>query len=209
MTCQDGATDLGAYVLGALEPADRLRTEEHVRGCAACAAELAEFRAIPGLLDMVGPDDLQAATVTPSGDLFERVSAAAAAERHGSQGQRRLLVAAAVVGILGAGAGVTSWVVGSDEETHSVVAGPVHISVTVTEQGDGTSLDVTVAGVPPETNCTLVVVDRDGGRHEAGEWSATYAGKAWFKGWSDVDRSDVEDVVLLGTDGQELVRVPL
>jgi hypothetical protein len=85
----------------------------------------------------------------------------------------------------------------------------VHISVTATEQGDGTSLDVTVAGVPPETNCTLVVVDRNGDRHEAGEWSATYEGKAWFKGWSDVDRSDVEDVVLFGTDGRELVRVPL
>ncbi|MCW2636638.1 MAG: Anti-sigma-K factor RskA [Blastococcus sp.] len=209
MTCRDGATDLGAYVLGALEPADRLRVEEHVRGCAACAAELAEFRTLPALLDMVGPEDLQAATVTPSGDLFERMSAVAAAERHGARVRRRLLVAAAAVAVLGAGAGVTGWVLGSDEETHSVVAGQVHISVTATEQGDGTSLDVTVAGVPPETNCTLVVVDRDGDRHQAGEWSATYAGKAWFKGWSDVDRSDVEDVVLLGTDGQELVRVPL
>jgi hypothetical protein len=85
----------------------------------------------------------------------------------------------------------------------------VHMTVTVDEQGDGTALDVIVAGVPPRTNCTLVVVDRDGDRHQAGEWSATYEGEAWFKGWSDVDRSDVDDILLLGTDGQELVRVPL
>jgi hypothetical protein len=209
MTCPEGATDLGAYVLGALEPADRREVEEHVRGCPSCAAELAGFRTLPRLLDMVDPDDLQAAPVEPSRDLFERVSAAAAAERRSGAGRRRLLVAAAVVAVLGAGAGVTSRLLGPDEETHSVVAGTVRMTVTATERGDGTSLDVTVAGVPARTNCTLVVVDRDGERHRAGEWAATYAGEAWFKGWSDVDRSDVEDVVLLGTDGRELVRVPL
>jgi hypothetical protein len=79
----------------------------------------------------------------------------------------------------------------------------------VTGQGDGTALDVSVAGVPAHTNCTLVVVDRAGDRHPAGEWAATYEGKAWFKGWSDVERSDVENVVLLGSQGQELVRVRL
>jgi hypothetical protein len=219
MTCPEGATHLGAYVLGALDPAERRQVDQHVDRCPACAAELAEFAALPGLLDRVHLEDLQAAPVTPSPDLFDRVSAAAAADRRpapgaraaapGRRGRRPLLVAAAVLAVLGAGAGITSWVLGAGEETHSVVAGPVHMSVTAIEQGDGTSLDVSVAGVPPRTNCKLIVVDRAGDRHPAGEWSATYEGKAWFKGWSDVDRSHVKDVVLLGTDGQELVRVPL
>jgi hypothetical protein len=216
MTCPEGATDLGAYVLGALDPAERRQVDEHVAGCPACAAELAEFAALPALLGRVRPEDLQAPSVTPSPDLFDRVSAAAAADRRrgpgartGGRGRRLLLVAAAVLIVVGAGAGITSWLRGSGEETRSVVAGPVHMSVTVTEQGDGTALDVSVAGVPARTNCTLVVVDRDGDRHQAGEWSATYEGKAWFKGWSDVDRSEVDDILLLGTDGQELVRVPL
>jgi hypothetical protein len=209
MTCREGATDLGAYVLGALDPADRRRVQEHVRGCPSCAAELAEFRTLPALLDTVGPEDVQATPVTPSRELFERVAAAAATERRTARVRRLLLVAAAVVAVLGAGAGVTSWLLASGEQTHTAVAGAVHMSVTVTEQGDGTSLDVRVAGVPSRTHCSLVVVDRDGDRHKAGEWAATYEGQAWFKGWSDVDRSDVENVVLLGTDGQELVRVPL
>jgi hypothetical protein len=114
-----------------------------------------------------------------------------------------------VVAVVGAGAGITRWALGPDELTRSVVAGDVRMTVTATARGDGTSLDVVVAGLPAEENCRLVVVDRDGGRHQAGEWSATYAGEAWFKGWSDVDRSAVDDVVLLGTEGQELVRVPL
>jgi hypothetical protein len=208
MTCRDGTTDLGAYVLGALDPADRRRVEEHVRGCRVCAAELAELRELPPLLDRVRPGDLSDAAVTPSPDLFERVSAAAEADR--ARGfRRRLLAAAAVLVVLGAGAGTAVWALRSDEPTRTVVAGDVRMTVTVTAEGDGTALDVRVAGVPPRTNCTLLVVDRDGNPHPAGEWSATYAGEASFTGWSDVDRSDVADVVLLGTDGSELVRLPL
>ena len=55
MTCPDAASDLGAYVLGALEPGERRRVEEHLRSCPACAAELAEFAALPGLLNRVRP----------------------------------------------------------------------------------------------------------------------------------------------------------
>jgi putative zinc finger protein len=217
MSCPHGATDLGAYVLGALDPAERRRVDEHLRGCPSCAAELTELDTLPPLLAGVRLDDLDGAPVAPSPDLFERMSAAAAADEPGAvvralrwgQGRRWLLAAAAALVVLGAGAGVTSWALRGHDDTRSVVAGDVHMTVTATAQGDGTSLDVTVAGVPARTNCTLVVVDADGHRHHAGEWAATYEGKAWFKGWSDVDRSDVEDVVLLGSDGQELARLPL
>ena len=210
MTCREGATDLGAYVLGALDPVESRRMEQHVLDCPACATELEELAALPPLLATVPLGDLTDGPVTPSPDLYDRVAAAAAAERpEPARGRRWLLIAAALLVVVGAGAGITSWVLGAGEVTRTVVAGPVHMSVTVTEQGDGTALDVSVAGVPPHTNCTLVVEDSDGDRHLAGEWAATYEGKAWFKGWSDVDRSDVEDVVLLGSQGQELVRVPL
>ena len=196
--------------MGALDPVDRRRMDQHVLDCPACAAELQEFAALPPLLATVPLDDLRDEPVTPSPDLYDRVAAAAAAESSPpARGRRWLLVAAAALVIIGAGAGITSWVLGAGEVTRTVVAGPVHMSVTVTGQGSGTALDVSVAGVPAHTNCTLVVVDRDGDRHTAGEWAATYEGKAWFKGWSDVDRSDVENVVLLGSQGQELVRVPL
>lgn len=206
MICRDGATDLGAYVLGALEAEERDRVDEHLRGCPGCATELAELEALPALLDRVDPDDLRTAPVPPSPELFERMSAAAGAPRR--RARRRLLVAAAVLAVLGAG-GVTTWVLQSEESSRSVQAGAVRMTVTATAQGDGTSLDVTVAGLPAQEQCRLIVVDRDGTRHQAGEWTVTYGGEAWFKGWSDVDRSAVDDVVLLGTDGRELVRVPL
>jgi hypothetical protein len=49
-------------------------------------------------------------------------------------------------------------------------------------------------------------VDRDGARHAAGEWPASEAGGGTWRGWADVDRSDLAAVILLGDGGRELVR---
>jgi anti-sigma factor RsiW len=213
MTCQDTAPALGAYVLGALEPAERQGVDEHVRGCPECAAELADFQALPPLLDRVRPEDLEFGPVTPSPGLFDRVAAAAAADSESPPRRSRpwLVAAAAAVVVLGAGAGVTSWVTGSaaPQAAHSAVAGTVHMTVTADPQPDGTVLGVTVAGVAPGEECRLVVVDHAGGRHQAGTWTASYTGDATFRGWTTVQRPSVADVVLLATDGRELVRVPL
>jgi hypothetical protein len=46
-------------------------------------------------------------------------------------------------------------------------------------------------------------------RHQAGSWTASYAGRATFRGWTTVSRSDVRAVVLVGTDGADLVRLRL
>jgi hypothetical protein len=204
MRCAEVAADLGAYVLQALEPAERRRVEEHVRRCRACAAELVELGSLPPLLAGLRPADLDD-TAVPSPDLFDRLATAAAADRARGARRRRLLVAAALLAAVGVG-GTTTWVLRSEEETRSVVAGDVRMTVTVTAEDDGTVLDVRVAGVPPRTECTLFVVDADGDRHRAGGWSATYAGEASFAGWSGVDRPDVADVVLLAADGSELAR---
>ncbi|WP_433465164.1 anti-sigma factor family protein [Spirillospora sp. CA-128828] len=42
--------DTGAYVLGILAPADRLRMREHVDGCPSCRAEVADFTEVLELL---------------------------------------------------------------------------------------------------------------------------------------------------------------
>jgi anti-sigma-K factor RskA len=212
MTCQETAPALGAYVLGALDSAERQRVDDHVRHCPDCARELAGFQAIPPLLHRVRLEDLESGPVTPSPGLFERVAAAAAAERaHRARPARGWLVAAAAVAVLGVGGGVTWWATSpsTPETVHSVVAGSVRMSVTPDPQPDGTVLDVTVAGVAPGEECRLVVVDRAGVRHQAGAWTASYAGDATFRGWTSVHRQEVTSVVLLGTDGHQLVRVPL
>jgi len=43
-------TNLGAYVLGSLEPAERAAVDEHLLSCPTCAAELADLTGLPALL---------------------------------------------------------------------------------------------------------------------------------------------------------------
>ncbi|MCW2580593.1 MAG: putative transrane anti-sigma factor [Blastococcus sp.] len=207
MTCRGPATDLGAYVLGALEPGDRQRVDRHLRQCPACAAELAELSALPGLLDRVGPAYLGPVAVTPSPELFARMAAAA-----GPPPRRRTrtwaLVAAALLAVLGAGAGVTVWAAGSGEQTVTASAGAVRAVVAASTVDDGSALDVTIAGMRPGETCTLVAVDSDGDEHPAGAWPASAAGDGAWRGWADVEPADLAAVVLLGEGGRELVRVP-
>ena len=48
-------TDVGAYSMGLLEERDRLAFEDHLAGCPACAAELAELSPMAALLRGVEP----------------------------------------------------------------------------------------------------------------------------------------------------------
>jgi anti-sigma factor RsiW len=198
VTCREASTDLGAYVLGALEPGERRRVEEHLERCPSCAAEVAEFAALPALLDRVDLADL-----TPSPELFARMSAAAAPPAR-LRVRTAALVAAAVLAVLGVG--VTVWVTGPTAETVTASAGAVQATVTVSSVDKGSALDVTVAGMHPHETCHLVAVGRDGIRHPAGEWPASAAGDGTWRGWADVDRDGLAAVILVGDGGRELVR---
>ncbi|WP_167760572.1 zf-HC2 domain-containing protein [Blastococcus sp. CT_GayMR16] len=207
MTCPVATTDLGAYVLGALEPDERRRVDEHLRLCPSCARELTEFAALPGVLDRVRPGDLRPVAVTPSPDLFARVTAAAAPPPQ-HRARVMALVAAAVLAVLGIGAGVTVWATESGEESVTASAGAVRATVTASTVDDGSALVVTVAGMHPGETCRLVAVDSTGALHPAGTWPASPAGDGTWRGWADVERADLTEVVLLGDGGRELVRVP-
>lgn len=78
MSCQH-AHDDGAYVLGALSPADRQAFERHLPECAECTRAVGELAGLPGLLSGVGAhvldeseaDDPIPSTVLPG--LFREV----------------------------------------------------------------------------------------------------------------------------------------
>jgi anti-sigma factor RsiW len=206
VTCPQ-TLDLGVYVLGALPPDERRRFEEHLAGCPECAAELAELEPLPALLGRVRPEDLEPVRVTPSPGLFGRVAAAARARR--AQRRRRLVLAAAAVVVVGtgAGAGMAVWSQDDDGGTWTASSNGLQLTVSASEARDGSALDVTVAGLPAGQDCELVVVDREGDRHAAGVWSATYSGEASWRGWTTVAPSSLSEIVLLAEDGRELARI--
>jgi hypothetical protein len=53
-------TDVGAYSMGLLEPADRQAFEDHLAGCAICAAEMAQLSPLAGLLRGIDPAEVAA-----------------------------------------------------------------------------------------------------------------------------------------------------
>ena len=87
------------------------------------------------------------------------------------------------------------------------LGGAGHRQPAVHDRPDRPALDVTVAGLAYGQECELVVVDREGDRHPAGEWTATYSGEATWEGWSAVAPSSLAEIVLLDDAGRELVRV--
>ncbi|NAZ83626.1 hypothetical protein GTR02_17580, partial [Kineococcus sp. R8] len=62
------ATDAGAYVLGALSPADAEAFARHLPGCASCRTSVQELAALPGLLSRVPVDAVRDAVEGPSTD---------------------------------------------------------------------------------------------------------------------------------------------
>jgi anti-sigma factor RsiW len=208
MTCPEAGAALGAYVLGALEPDERAEFGAHLRGCATCTGELAEFQGLPALLDRVRPEDLAPVSVTPSPELFARVSAVAAPRRP-RRGRTWELVAAALIVVVGLGVGITLWASGSAGRTVTATAGPVEVTLTASQAEEGSALDVAVSGMRPGETCTLVAVDSDGRSHPAGNWPTSNAGGGRWQGWADVDPGDLTEVVVLGEGGRELVHVPL
>jgi anti-sigma factor RsiW len=80
--------DIGAYVLGALEPAEEAAVREHLASCSDCAAEHASLAGLPRLLALAAP---MAEAGPPAPALEERVLDAIAGERpHGAPLRRRL-----------------------------------------------------------------------------------------------------------------------
>lgn len=101
MSCphrHDGA----AYVLGALDPADRVRFEAHLQGCAECGATVRQMTDLPGVLAHASVEELAAESGPPPQTLpllLDRVRT----ERRRRARRSRLVAAAAAVVIAAGG----------------------------------------------------------------------------------------------------------
>lgn len=229
MNDQHVTLQLGAYVLGSLDERDRREVDRHLLDCPACAAELTELEPLRGILAQVDMNDIGAYDVTPSPDLFARITASVDAaemptpgsptpqpsrilrfpsQASGRRPRARTLVAAAAAVVALTGIGIGVGVATSESEPRpalSAAAGSVHMTARIEAAHTGATLHVTVVGLPVNEHCTLVVVARDASRHPAGQWVASYAGKAQITTATDVNRDQLQQLVLLGTNGQTLV----
>ena len=223
------APDLGAFALGGLAPGEMAEIDEHVAGCEACRAELAELQEAAARLDEVPPEFFLEGPPDGGDLLVQRAVSRVRAERRGGLVRRRLLTAAAAVvvaaGLLGAGV-----ITGRETApTAPVASAPAPVpgtrTVSATDSGTGASMEVDVIpaagwvrvsaevnGIPAGQRCRLVVVGADGERQVAGSWlvspKAADEGSD-LAGFALVAPDQVAEIVVENFDGERFVSAPV
>ncbi|MFC7876445.1 anti-sigma factor family protein [Isoptericola sp. NPDC057391] len=170
-----------AYVLGALSPADRRAYEQHLAGCDACRAAVAELAGMPGLLASVpaehaiatAPRDTdagpgRAAGGGDDGDLADVVPLAAlAGAARRSRRRRRSLAAVAASALLVGGVGAGLALGGAGEGPGQAPSPPPVAQVTAVDLEPVGAVDV---------RASLTATPRPWGTSL--EWSCTYPPRA-------------------------------
>jgi hypothetical protein len=225
--CHDMRQSLGVYVVGALDPAERMLVDLHLAGCRECREELAGLAGLPALLGRVPARDaerviLESAELRdleePPAELLARLLKEVAARRATGRWRGILAAAAAVIFAIASGvAGAHFLIPGSHGQPAPIAAEVVRASNPVTGVSAtisyrpvswGTAIDVKVSGVPAGTSCTMWAVNADGTRFAAGSWNVPYGpGQAEYPASSAMQEKDVTSFQIW-SGRQELLNIP-
>ncbi|MGW8380052.1 zf-HC2 domain-containing protein [Streptomyces sp. ODS28] len=227
-------TDVGAYALGVLGPAEAERFEEHLAGCPRCAAELEELTALTPLL---AEERERGVPEPPPPALLGRLLGEAAAERRTRRTRRMWLVAAAFALIVGGpvatlaatgdeaprpGTVNTAQQMWDHGEKHGTTDASTGVSATVSmlRQPWGTHVGLKLGGVRGPLTCELVAVGPRGSEQTVTTWTVPRGGygtqgggDAWAgstlyaHGGAGFDRSQISAFVVRTLDGRKLATV--
>ena len=208
--CQVMRLELGAYVLGALETAERARVDAHLEGCAECSRELARLAPLPGLLAGASAAELTGGSADePQG--AERLLAELARIRRRRRRLAGAIAAACVVVALG-GFGLSQALgPGSARATViSAASSSTHVSgrVALVATPEGSRLEIALVGVQPGTRCELVVIGAGGRREVAATWRANYDGTATVTGATAMLPAQIIQMTVVAQPGPALLVLP-
>lgn len=215
-------TQLGAYALGALDPAEAEAVDEHLATCAECRAELAELTEVKDFLGEVPPEAFLDGP-PEGGDLLLQRTLREVREPQvqapPKPRSRWLLIAAAVVVVAGAlGGGVVLGrstapdgdqpVAGARQVTTSDTTSGATMAATVEPRAGWSWIRVQVTGLKAGDECEMVVTDKDGEAWIAGSWlvseKAAKSGSA-FGGGVLVPPDQVRSVEIRTVQGRHIV----
>ncbi|MFG2137053.1 zf-HC2 domain-containing protein [Streptomyces sp. NPDC048650] len=198
-TQPDRHTDVGAYALGVLDPADADRFERHLAGCDRCAAELEDLMGLAPLVaefKQTAPT-VETVTAVPGPGLLDGLLDEVAVTRR-RRGRRRLYLVAAVAALIIGGPLATLAVTGgtpAKEPAAPPLASAVRAQYAAGEKATavdpdtkvsagvsmaakpwGTQVVLQLAGVKGPLSCDLVAVGKDGRRQTVTTWAVPRGG---------------------------------
>jgi hypothetical protein len=228
MSCEF-AHDDGAYVLGALSPAERQAFENHLTQCDDCARSVRELAGLPGLLARVDPRVVE----DPPIDVPVPPTLLPSLVREVRRGRRRrvyLAVGAAAATIVIA-AGATAVITsnnGSDTPVAShttsatattdpmspVGSGPLKASLGFTSVAWGTKIDLSCSydktdewDAGGSTGYALVVRTRDGKEQQIATWRGIPGKTIRLAAATDSRRQDISSVEVRTASGTTVLRL--
>jgi hypothetical protein len=223
-------TDVGAYAMGLLEERDRREFEDHLAGCPACAAEVAELSPMAALLRGVEPGGVEpAAGREPGGgDVTELLRRRARRQRQRRRWQVALGAAAGIV-LIGGGIGVgiaAAAQSGPPAPPPLALTGQLHSAtdpgtgvagtVGLVAKAWGTQITLDLSKVHGPAECELVALSRTGERRVVMGWLVTAPGDGVpghpahlvIRGGTSIPRSDLSRVDVDVVNGRTLVSIP-
>jgi putative zinc finger protein len=227
MRCEHEHDD-GAYVLGALSPAERAAYERHLATCSFCREAVAEIAVLPGLLGRLDPADfaklLDPTLSAPPPNRTPRLVSAAQTTRRRERKKIRVRVlstamAAAVVALV-VGIGVV-FMMGADtpapgRETPTVAMTAVDSSVPVTAHlnligaNGGTKVNLICfynknsPDLKPYT-IRLMAYGADDEREQLGSWVAAPGKEFDMSGVTHFTAGNLSRLELVRNDGKALL----
>ena len=172
--CDDMRTDLGAYVLGALDVDEAAAIRRHLQECPECAAERDALTPLPGLLQLAG--GAEAAVNEPLSAAFEERLLDAYAREHSDMPRRRMgrvrrwlrprwLAVGATAAVAATAAVVGVFVLGGDDagrqygvEFRNVGAPGASAEANLESSDSGTTVHLLVKGLPRDEHAVYEVM---------------------------------------------------
>jgi hypothetical protein len=224
----------GAYVLGALSPAERREFEQHLETCERCRQSVGELSGMPGLLGRVDadrafallepaadadPDGAAAAAAAPPIDLVDRIERI---ERRRRTRRLRIIAAVAAVAVVATAVTVPAVVLSAQPHPDVAVAlaptttSPLSAQIQLTSVQWGTRIDMHCAygtdndwsdpADEGDWDYALWVVDRDGVASQVSTWKATSGSKVGLSAATALPLDRIATVeVRSGTTGDVLL----
>jgi len=228
MSCELSHYD-GAYVLGALSPAERSEFQAHLAGCDECSRAVQELAGLPGLLGRVPADVLESpgeeplpATLLPA--LLRET------RRTRRRRTRMFIAAAAAAAVVIAGGSVAVGLALGDEGGSTATTVPsvptgrtmelvgpdvMSASLALTSVPWGTRLDLSCSYPPPKEassgpspwTYTMFVTTDDGQVEQVATWRALPGETMQLAAATAANREDIRSVEIRLMTGEPLLRL--